>query len=459
MGPISDELPAPAHMGPTESPSPVVAGLSGPIIMSLGLILWEGSWKGSALMLNAVKNTIASLIFLAIVPLRLDTWRRGLGLDLLEGDSSADVARMDMLLLSSVLGIAISDNMWLAALKILGTRRIVLVDCVKPFVSAVLSFFILGESLRIEAGGAMAVTMAGIILVSLEKRPEAPAASEKDVELVVLPGDEAVENGGGREGGGLERGGGGRDGPGCLEQPSAEMADGMTRITSNGKDDGVEAEGGRGEEAEEEVIDVYAMILVKQFGAGLGAWEIPLIRFGFAAVLCIAVLLAARLPACLPARPFWRRFSSDDAPSLLSRADGHTGGQAEEKEGAGEELGRGTGGSGPPERDRQRGTGQLGAGAGRLPEWARIPEMGPREWALVACGSVLATFLCPALSTYAVFQIDVSTLSTLSATAPISSIPLVILIKREHVPCQGMIGALVACLGVAWLSALTIPNL
>lgn len=342
--------------------------------------------------------------------------------------------------------------------------------------------------------------------MSLEKRPEAPAASEKDVELVVLPGDEAVENGGGREGGGLERGGGGRDGPGCLEQPSAEMADGMTRITSNGKDDGVEAEGGRGEEAEEEVrggntqgggelglgkgyalaagnvvrlplfppavtgmscmvgellagsaaalacdgcltghqgerrllaggvhantpmggankrgrvstrnlparprqvIDVYAMILVKQFGAGLGAWEIPLIRFGFAAVLCIAVLLAARLPACLPARPFWRRFSSDDAPSLLSRADGHTGGQAEEKEGAGEELGRGTGGSGPPERDRQRGTGQLGAGAGRLPEWARIPEMGPREWALVACGSVLATFLCPALSTYAVFQIDV----------------------------------------------------
>ena len=107
----------------------VVAGLSGPVIMSLGLILWEGSWKGSAMMLNAFKNTICSMLVLAIVPLRLETWRHGLGLDLdlREGDSKEDVANINMLLLSSVLGIVISDSMWLAALRILGTRRIVLV--------------------------------------------------------------------------------------------------------------------------------------------------------------------------------------------------------------------------------------------------------------------------------------------------------------------------------------------
>ena len=102
----------------------VVAALGGPVVMSLGLIMWEGAWPGSAMMLNAVKNCIASLLFLAIVPFRLDTWRRGLGLDLREGDSREDVARMDMLVLSSVLGIAISDNMWLAALRILGTRKV-----------------------------------------------------------------------------------------------------------------------------------------------------------------------------------------------------------------------------------------------------------------------------------------------------------------------------------------------
>ena len=106
-----------------------MAGLAGPVVMSLGLILWEGSWKGSAMMLNTFKNTLCSMLFLAIVPLRLETWRHGLGLDLdqREGDSKEDVANINMLLISSVLGIAISDSMWLAALRILGTRRIVLV--------------------------------------------------------------------------------------------------------------------------------------------------------------------------------------------------------------------------------------------------------------------------------------------------------------------------------------------
>ena len=56
--------------------------------------------------------------------------------------------------------------------------QIVLVDCVKPFVSAILSFFILGETLRLEAGGAMAVTMAGILLVSREGSPRNQAESK-----------------------------------------------------------------------------------------------------------------------------------------------------------------------------------------------------------------------------------------------------------------------------------------
>ena len=43
-------------------------------------------------------------------------------------------ARVDMLVLSGVLGITIGDVVWLHALKSLGARRLILVDSVKPFV-------------------------------------------------------------------------------------------------------------------------------------------------------------------------------------------------------------------------------------------------------------------------------------------------------------------------------------
>ena len=43
-------------------------------------------------------------------------------------------ARVDMLVLSGVLGITIGDVVWLHALKLLGARRLILVDSVKPFV-------------------------------------------------------------------------------------------------------------------------------------------------------------------------------------------------------------------------------------------------------------------------------------------------------------------------------------
>jgi len=103
-------------------------------------------------MLNAVKCTIASVFFLALVPFRLHVWRAGLGLSSTNATTSSlnesisvqqtslnltsdaslstnaeahvQVARMDMLVLSAFLGIAIGDIVWLHALSVLGARKV-----------------------------------------------------------------------------------------------------------------------------------------------------------------------------------------------------------------------------------------------------------------------------------------------------------------------------------------------
>ena len=54
-----------------------------------------------------------------------------------------------MLLLSAVIGIIIGDNTWLRALALIGTKRVVFVDALKPFLAAVLSRIFLDESLTI----------------------------------------------------------------------------------------------------------------------------------------------------------------------------------------------------------------------------------------------------------------------------------------------------------------------
>ena len=351
-----------------------------------------------------------------------------------------------------------------------------LVDCVKPFVSAILSFFILGETLRLEAGGAMAVTMAGILLVSREGSPRNQAESKhsnsagslsddiRDVEMddlghagssnKVVAGLEAGRSPQDAKTDGGGRGAGAGPGNDAGQARTGELGRGFALASCN------------------VVIDVYALILTKQHGRGLGAWEISLVRFGFAALVMLFAILAARLAAFARRRSAARgagpagsaglgAAGSDphaDTPALLAPAPGLG---AEQHGGAGgpavAEAVAGEAGGGAAGERGEGAPGAAGASAGGdgVPEWARMPALVRRAWALVACGSVLCTFICPALSTYAVFQLDVATFSTLAATAPISSIPLVILLKRESVPPLGALGAVVSCLGVAFLGALS----
>ena len=83
-----------------------------------------------------------------------------------------------------------------------------------------------------------------------------------------------------------------------------------------------------------------------------------------------------------------------------------------------------------------------------LPSWLQVPRMPPSDWALVAFGAILCTFITPVLSTTALFKIDVAWCMTLTSTGPVLSLPLAVVIKQERISVRAVLGAVLACVGV-----------
>ena len=138
----------------------IVCALLAPLIMATGFVIWDKLWTGSAILLNIYKSTFASILFLVVAIFH----RNVLANEFVE----FDLASVMFLILSSVIGIAVGDNTWLAALKILGTKRTMIVDSIKPFVGAILSAVILNEPITFLQILGVSITMAGVLMVSLE---------------------------------------------------------------------------------------------------------------------------------------------------------------------------------------------------------------------------------------------------------------------------------------------------
>ena len=146
------------------------AALTAPLVMTLGFLLWDDHWKGSAFSLNLFKCTLASIGFLILsvtVPFqRGDQGARDESIfppDVFTGEV------IGFLFLSSTIGIVIGDWTWLQALKILGAKRVIMIDSLKTFVAALFGWLLLGEKLRAEAFGGIILTVIGIAIVSFER--------------------------------------------------------------------------------------------------------------------------------------------------------------------------------------------------------------------------------------------------------------------------------------------------
>ncbi|CAE7525435.1 unnamed protein product [Symbiodinium natans] len=140
----------------------VAAALAAPIFMVVGFIFWEQHWKGSALELNIFKCSLASLLCAGTIAVST-----GLA-HLAEASGMA----LNMLVVSSLIGIVVGDLTWLMALQRIGARRVIVVDCLAPFIGAVLGRIFLDERIASLGYAGMLTTVVGVCLCALEKEAD-----------------------------------------------------------------------------------------------------------------------------------------------------------------------------------------------------------------------------------------------------------------------------------------------
>eukprot|EP00657_Telonema_sp_P-1_P000087 TRINITY_DN10143_c0_g2_i1.p1 TRINITY_DN10143_c0_g2~~TRINITY_DN10143_c0_g2_i1.p1 ORF type:complete len:207 (-),score=28.59 TRINITY_DN10143_c0_g2_i1:430-1050(-) len=143
------------------------------------------------------------------------------------------------------------------------------------------------------------------------------------------------------------------------------------------------------------MLDVGGSALTRHYGARLDTWDINTIRFGFAALVLGAISAAGH------------------TLKSLDRND-----------------------NGEP---------QLGG------RWFEMPSLSWGCWIQVSVGVGLVTYICPALSTYALFKLDLAVTLTLTSTGPVFALPLTYLIKGEPVGGKAVIGSVAAIVGVVVL--------
>ena len=130
----------------------VMAALAAALAWTTASGLWRSlSDQGSALQLNALKNGLATLLFLPV--LALLPWQ----------DNAAAIA---MLLLSGGVGIAAGDSFYLAALRRLGTRRTLTLEAVGPVLASLGSVMLMGERLGARAWVGALLVAGAVVLVA-----------------------------------------------------------------------------------------------------------------------------------------------------------------------------------------------------------------------------------------------------------------------------------------------------
>ena len=156
---------------PTETVG-VLAAAATPLLGAIGLFIWSKVWTGDAFALNLVKCSVGTMGFVvAGVASRSGAWL---------SNASAEVTAW--LVLSAFIGIVVGDNLWLYSLRVLGARRVILIDILKPFIALGMAKAALeGVSVAVALG--MCVTLGGVLTVSWRRtEPE----TKKTARLTVI---------------------------------------------------------------------------------------------------------------------------------------------------------------------------------------------------------------------------------------------------------------------------------
>lgn len=446
----------------------IIAALAAPLTMTLGFIVWDNHWKGSAFALNMFKCNLASVGFLI---LSLSTRGR----DLFPSDIFT-LENVGFLVLSSIIGIVIGDLTWLEALGLLGARRVIVMDSLKPFLAALFGWAILGEELKLEALGGIFLTVVGILLVSLETdHNEQNDANRNDIEqtkkdkegkqspisMTTTPETEAVVSGRSEDNSSSGQLATLSLATGSFQQNSPKICIAIDEKPSHVNPPDVEIalmplstlpEDTNSEEASitlplsnhskraktrlqiqqgyfmsilNVVLDTYGSVLTKDYGQHMTTWEINLIRFGFAGIFMILCSLV------FSARDWLLVDSGRRKPSnnRMVGSDQTSDNRAEEC-----------------------------ANRFTVPEelWYKLPlqTMTKNAWIHVAFGVLFVTFFTPALSNYALFQIALALALTLGSAGPLYALPLTFIMQEDQkLPTvRAWLGATLAVAGIVMLA-------
>ena len=226
----------------------IAGGAVAPGLMAFGLFVWADAWTHSPLALNAFKCALGSSLFGVVV---LIFYRRPM-----------PERAVLWLAFSSLLGIVIADTLWLAALQILGARRMIAIDALKPFVAAFMGYFLLGDAVPWLGYLGVVVCALGVYLLNVESAEKEEEAEDD----AVAADDVAVEE--------------------ATEPPYLR---GYAYATVN------------------VILDVYAATITVAERGPLSSAEVNLLRFGLAAVLLILVWVLREGRRKSDAKPMVRR--------------------------------------------------------------------------------------------------------------------------------------------------------
>lgn len=201
-------------------------------------------------------------------------------------------------------------------------------------------------------------------------------------------------------------------------------------------------------------LDCLGSVLTKMYGENFNTWEINLIRFGSAAVVMGLLASGGKVHYNIDRKNSITRHSKRKSTNTSTASSGTSANNnntlfnthalsADDVE-DGMEV-------------RESSAEDNACIIGNTDSfWFHMPfaTMTRHDWLQVTLGVVFVTFLCPVLSIYALFTMDVALCLTLTSLGPLYSLPLVFLMKGERMSLRGGAGTALACIGVVILTAL-----
>ena len=149
----------------------VMAALAAALAWTTASGLWRSlSDLGSAVRLNAIKNGIASLLFLPV--LATLPWQ----------DETTAVL---ILLLSGLIGIAAGDSFYLAALRRLGTRRTLTVEASGPVLASIGGIVLMGDIPTLGNWIGAGLVSIAVVLIALQAKAEQSSSSQLQAGIVL----------------------------------------------------------------------------------------------------------------------------------------------------------------------------------------------------------------------------------------------------------------------------------